>query len=177
MIDVEQINPFLLPSVAIEDRNSLPEIPAIYFAISKEDEILYIGRAVLLQKRWKLHHRVKQLESLNGVKISWLECNDLVDRELKSLEEACIRHFNPTLNQATIPKDLRSPGAMFNIRDLPIRTDEQLNDLAQWGNYTRTQVFLIALDRYWKQVKQERERRMQKDQYEVRVIRDGRAES
>jgi len=162
IVSVEQIDPFSLPSVEIGNRNRLPDIPAIYFAVSKENEILYIGRAVLLQKRWKLHHRVKQLESLKDVKIAWLACNDLADRELKGLEEDCIRHFNPALNQTVIPRDLRAPGAMFNIKDLPIRTDELIGNLVESGMGTKTQIVLIAVENLWKEVKKERESKMNK---------------
>lgn len=62
----------------------------------------------------------------------------------------------------------------FNIRDLPEGSEQQLNDLAQWTGQTKTQVVLIALDRYWVAKNQERENKMQKDVYEVRVERSGR---
>ncbi|HEX3642906.1 MAG TPA: hypothetical protein VHV10_16605 [Ktedonobacteraceae bacterium] len=62
----------------------------------------------------------------------------------------------------------------FNIRDMPEGSDQQLSDLAKWKGQTKTQVVLIALDRYWLAVKQERESQMQQDQYEVRVERVGR---
>lgn len=64
----------------------------------------------------------------------------------------------------------------FNIRDLPEGSERQLFALSQWTGQTKTQVVLIAIDRYWIAAHQERERQMQKDQYEVRVIRDSRGE-
>lgn len=42
-VDVEQINPFLLPSVPMENLSKLPRLAAIYFAISGSNEILYNG--------------------------------------------------------------------------------------------------------------------------------------
>ncbi|OLD63784.1 MAG: hypothetical protein AUF65_01365 [Chloroflexi bacterium 13_1_20CM_50_12] len=52
-------------------------------------------------------------------------------------------------------------GSQFNIRDMPEWSDQQLSDMVEWTGYTAA-------------TKQERESRMQQDQYEVRVERVGR---
>ena len=48
----DQINPLDLPFVPLKQRNDLPETPAVYFVISEEAEILYIGQAINLRNRW-----------------------------------------------------------------------------------------------------------------------------
>ncbi len=48
----------------------------------------------------------------------------------------------------------------FNIRDLPARTEEQIGNLAEWSGYTKTQIVLIAIEKLWIEVKQERNETM-----------------
>jgi hypothetical protein len=102
-VNIEQIDPFLLSSVALGQRDFLPVINAIYFAI-KDTEILYIGKASNLYQRWQRHHRINQLQSFDNVIIAWLPIVDLGD--IDKLEEACIKRFNPLLNSVVIPKEL-----------------------------------------------------------------------
>lgn len=64
--------------------------------------------------------------------------------------------------------------SQFNIRDMPERSDQQLDELIEWTGHTKVQIMLIGLDHFWKEVKQERESKMQQDQYEIRVERVGR---
>lgn len=51
-------------------------------------------------------------------------------------------------------------GSQFNIRDLPERTAQQIQDLTEWSGYTKTQIVLIAVENLWKEVKQERNKNM-----------------
>lgn len=44
----------------------------------------------------------------------------------------------------------------FNIKDMPERAAEQLQDLHDWSGYTKTQAVLIAIERLWLEVKRER---------------------
>lgn len=48
----------------------------------------------------------------------------------------------------------------FNIRDLPERSAQQIQDLADWSGYTKTQIVLIAVENLWKEVKKQRESKM-----------------
>lgn len=75
MINPESINLATLPSVALCDRAMLPSVPAIYFCLDVDNQVLYIGKATVLNQRWKYHHRHSQLQSIGGVKIAWLECS------------------------------------------------------------------------------------------------------
>lgn len=89
------INPLALPSLRLESRHNLPDKPAIYFVVDEDEEILYIGKALRLVKRWRGHHRLAQLEQLGNVRIAWMECEEKL---ISSFEVALIAHFNPPLN-------------------------------------------------------------------------------
>ncbi len=54
-IDPKDVNPLDLPSLPLESRRSLPDISALYFVLDEDDELLYIGRANNLVKRWRGH--------------------------------------------------------------------------------------------------------------------------
>lgn len=93
---IENIEINKLPSVDFEDRNQLPEVSGIYFAIDSNDNIQYIGRSININQRWKSHHRTQQLSSFNGVRIAYLEVSDT--SLLDDIEQALINYFDPYLN-------------------------------------------------------------------------------
>lgn len=99
--DSSQLNvdPLTLPSLLLSDRKSLPKkVSAIYFAISPRNEVVYIGRAVCLHRRWagQKHHKRVQLEELGGVRIAWMQVSD--PALLPDIESGLINHFDPPLN-------------------------------------------------------------------------------
>lgn len=106
IVNVEQIDPYSLPSVTLGQRDQLPSVSGIYFAIL-DAEILYIGRSINIQQRWRWegHHRANQLQSLGNVIIAWFPFTCLDEKELGELEEECIEHFKPTLNGIKIPDE------------------------------------------------------------------------
>ncbi len=97
-IDVEKINPSLLPSVPLEGRNYLPDISGIYFAILQTGEILYIGKTICLKRRWEGHHKFEELKLYRNARIAWFIYPAQSDEDLAELEKACISHFMPVLN-------------------------------------------------------------------------------
>lgn len=111
----ESVNPLNLPSLPLEWRKGFPKCPAIYFAISGE-KILYIGRAKNLLRRWRHHHRQAELETVEEVKIAWLEVNDI--QLLPVVEKALIQYFRPQFNYVLIavrkPKSGRDRGTHPN---------------------------------------------------------------
>ncbi|NEO86459.1 MAG: GIY-YIG nuclease family protein [Spirulina sp. SIO3F2] len=122
MIDPKSITPASLPSVPLGDRQDLPAIAGIYFALDSQGKVQYIGRSVNLQQRWTLHHRTNQLEEMGGIRIAYLVVDDL--GLLNSVEEALIEWFDPPLNGASvIGKKLKSKRLLTN---LPDRTHELL---------------------------------------------------
>ncbi|MHC5778947.1 GIY-YIG nuclease family protein [Nostoc sp.] len=69
-----KINPLELPFVSFQERKILPASSGIYFAISSNDKILYIGRSTNLRNRWKSHHREVQLKSQSeDIRLAWLQ--------------------------------------------------------------------------------------------------------
>lgn len=77
-------------------RSHLPITPCIYFAIDCQGIIQYIGRSVNPCQRWTQHHRLSQLEVMEGVRIAYLSVDnpDL----LPEIERALIEWFAPPLN-------------------------------------------------------------------------------
>lgn len=96
----EELNLADLPSVPLSERGTLPNHPAIYFAMSQSGDVLYIGRAVSLCKRWSSHQRLLQLEEMGGVRIAWLAV--LNGNVLPGLEGVLIDRFKPSLNRAPV---------------------------------------------------------------------------
>lgn len=90
------VNPFELPSLPLSDRRKLPVCMAVYFALSEENNVLYIGRSTDLNLRWLNHHHWQKLKSFNNVKIAWINVDD--EKLLVGIESALIQHFNPPLN-------------------------------------------------------------------------------
>ncbi len=92
-----------LDFVSLAELRKLPSIPAIYFAVSKNNELLYIGKAESLKSRWKNHHRYEQLvNDYPGTRIYYHKINDKA--HLKILEEYFIELFSPKLNSQPIPR-------------------------------------------------------------------------
>lgn len=95
MINPADIQINELPSVALADKDRLPETPSIYFAIDSQGVVQYIGRSVNPRHRWLNHHRYDQLSEMSGVKIAYVGCPmELLD----DIEQALIDWFGPLLN-------------------------------------------------------------------------------
>lgn len=93
----QSIDPQALPSIPFEWHNALPKCPAIYFVLQNE-EILYIGRAADLMKRWRNHPITHQFQDKAlSIRIAWLECSD--PKLLPTIELAVIQFFQPVFNQ------------------------------------------------------------------------------
>jgi hypothetical protein len=108
------IDPFTLPSIAIEKRCqcccgrgngrnhwkpvcALDPIPAVYFLIEGVSEVLYIGATYNLRSRWRNHHCLTQYEPEGELRIAWIEIED--DRMRGRIETALIWSYRPTLNR------------------------------------------------------------------------------
>src|SRR5262245_35349822 len=102
-MDIAAINPFTLPSLLLSERDALPDIPAVYFAIDSSNTVFYIGKARRLAERWKstTHHRYAQLSKIDDLRLVWLAVDD--EKLLDAIEAACIKHFRPILNRTAQP--------------------------------------------------------------------------
>lgn len=96
MIELSTINPLALPSLPLKMRSQLPKVPAVYFVIAEDNQIIYIGQSVNLAQRWIHHHRRAEFADTAKAQIAWLEVSDTNSRV--SLESSLIAHFQPSLN-------------------------------------------------------------------------------
>jgi len=130
MTSLTAITPSELPSVALDERRSLPNTAGIYFVLAG-DTVLYIGRAASLAQRWHAHHRIAQFNEYGDCRIAWMTVDDagLLDR----LEQACITHFSPMLNSELIPGGARlaKDGETWVAVRLPDWARDQLQEMAQ----------------------------------------------
>lgn len=93
-----------LPAVELLEKEKLPAVAGIYFAVDKNNQLWYIGKAQNINKKWTNHHRYYQLEKINKknpILLKWYGCeND--ENILSQLENYFIEYFFPALNQTKI---------------------------------------------------------------------------
>jgi putative transcriptional regulator len=100
MISPESIDLATLPSIPLESKSQLPKKPGIYLAIDSGGIVQYVGRSINFRQRWAKHHRHRELEKLEGIRIAWLEVND--PSLLPNIESVFITWFNPPLNKVNV---------------------------------------------------------------------------
>lgn len=100
MISPRSIDLNSLSSLSLEERKQLPKVSGVYFAIDSLGVVQYIGRSVNINKRWKKHHKLDQLEKQPGIKIAYLQIDEI--SLLPKIEEALINWFQPCLNSSQI---------------------------------------------------------------------------
>jgi len=128
MIEPSSIDFSVLPSLCLTRRSELPETPAIYFAIDSLDQIQYIGRSRNLKQRWHSHHRQFELQAINGIRIAWLQCDDV--SLLGEIEAALIEWFEPLLN-GSIVRAIRAPGVRYLHCELAVLLAQHDQKLSQ----------------------------------------------
>jgi excinuclease UvrABC nuclease subunit len=87
--------PMLLPSVPFKERHKLPHVKAVYFALTSDSNVLYIGATQDLYRRMKYHNYIKRLEDSGCSSIALYVCDIML---LAEVEEAMISQFQPPLN-------------------------------------------------------------------------------
>lgn len=81
-----------LPRVSVSQRRKLPETAGVYFVLTNDLQLLYIGSTIKLRRRWATaHHKEHKFEQ--AAFIAWLSTDDYV-----TLELSLIAQFNPPLN-------------------------------------------------------------------------------
>lgn len=132
MINPQSLNLSALPSLPLDRRSQLPEIPCIYFAVDSQGTVQYIGRTVNAKQRWLNHHRCDQLSSMDGVTIAYLEVSD--ESLLESIEEALIEYFQPRLNYSFLPRKQKAStdgnAVRWHLKEVMARHDIKGKDLA-----------------------------------------------
>jgi len=136
------VRPQELPSVPFDEVESLPDRSGVYFAISTEGEILYIGRAKSLLLRWRAHHRAGQLKAIGRVRVAWLLCGL---NQYRELERQFIDQWQPRLNWSD-SKGNRCPSSTTVAFRVPLELRDFYQSIADRERRTLSQVLLIALE-------------------------------
>jgi hypothetical protein len=130
-----EIDPFMLPRVALDDKITLPSSPGIYFVIDGA-RLLYVGKSKDLKGRWRGHHRHKQIDAIADCpEIAFLE---VAGESLLWVERDLINRFRPLLNDTKMdaPKELTGP------IDMP--TSEQLINFLAYAEMEEVFKFRIT---------------------------------
>ena len=80
-----------LPFKTIPDRYNLPKIGAVYFVLSANDSVEYIGKAKNLFNRWRRHECCMNLDSPKSCRVAWIEIeseSERVDFENRRLRDS-----------------------------------------------------------------------------------------
>lgn len=131
----ESIKLSKLPSIPLEWHKALPAVSGIYIVLNKTFQVLYVGHSKNLQKRWMKHHLKKQLLEMGGVRLAWIELQDVSLLEEK--EYSLIGCFHPPFNYKTdLPKrrsrevlpelTMHCRLAVFMAKRIPPLTQKQL---------------------------------------------------
>lgn len=106
-IEPKNIQVSTLPGLVLSQKKFLPKISSIYFVISNSTEIIYIGKAKNLYRRWSDHHLYAKLKCQENITIAWLSVqnSDL----LFEIETAMIKHFQPVFNKRQKHKNEPKP--------------------------------------------------------------------
>lgn len=84
----------------------LPSEPGLYVAFAPTGEILYVGKAKSLKRRWDRHHRLQDLLNLSPVVLAWQTFSSTDG--LKELESEWIKDLKPQLNWRRNPAPVES---------------------------------------------------------------------
>lgn len=64
-----------LPWVLFDERKTLPKASAMYFALTVDERLLYIGKTTNLRTRWYAHHKAASLTEAGCVRLAWMLCD------------------------------------------------------------------------------------------------------
>ena len=93
-----------LPSVKLVEKEKLPDVAGIYFAVDENNRVWYVGKAQNINRRWQSHHRYYQLEKINRknlILLKWYACKS-DENMLTDLEQYFITSYFPQLNQTKV---------------------------------------------------------------------------
>jgi hypothetical protein len=99
-IAVDLVNPLRLESIPIHRKDRLPSCAGVYFAIA-HGQILYIGKSQNIRRRWGNHHRLGDLQSIDGVSLAWVTFSGS-SSELHLMEQRFIKAYLPVLNNGPV---------------------------------------------------------------------------
>lgn len=92
---VEQV--FALPSVPYAEKRYLPDVPGIYFVLSEDGQVVYIGAAnYSLRRRWRQHNETRTIRATQSVRIAYVVCEHYWQRRMT--ERFAVSSLQPILN-------------------------------------------------------------------------------
>jgi predicted GIY-YIG superfamily endonuclease len=129
-----KINPITLPSVEFELLEKLPPKPGVYFALTEDDRLLYVGRSEDIRRRWtSRHHRHAQIaryNEVNQVRVAYYLADKFI---LEALEAQLIEQLRPELNGRRLPKEeILGESLEFEIIKLRLPID-RWDSINSWG--------------------------------------------
>ena len=151
MFEPETVNLSELPSFPLSWKKALPKTPGIYFAIDAGEVVQYIGRSIDINSRWVQHHRFEELTQIEGIRLAWLEVDEL--QLLPHIEKALIQYFKPKLNQTNVKVQLeKSESSRAGQKEygevkkkyqfmLTPTASQKLDEVADELNISRSEVF------------------------------------
>lgn len=114
MINPQSVNPLTLPFVPLDRGRRTSRFPmasCVYFAVSQDGKVQYIGQAVCLRQRWQWHSKELALLKMGQINIAYLlASSDCLDY----LEQSLILRFNPPLNKLRPRKAIAQAMGEFN---------------------------------------------------------------
>jgi hypothetical protein len=116
--------PVLLPSVPFKERHRLPHASGIYFALTHDGDVLYVGATKSIYHRWQSHHLITNLEKCSCTVIAYYVCPVIY---LAETEQAMIAQFQPPLNGDAVHVYITSRGES----PLPVKATIYIDD-ALW---------------------------------------------
>jgi hypothetical protein len=127
MLIPEQINIADLPSIPIAERRNLPDISGVYLALSKDNQVLYVGQSKSVRSRWRQHSKEKEIKPFCE-RIAWIPVED---GQRLEVEKNLINVFKPDFNLDVGRKPSGDePRHMFNTR-LDVKTIQDLDAMAE----------------------------------------------
>jgi hypothetical protein len=94
-----------IPSVHITERVKLPSLPGIYFVYTLDHQLLYIGKADNLRKRWNSHHKYQYfIESSMDSRIGYF-IFDSIDNLNQTIEEFQAEPIETIQTKALVTSD------------------------------------------------------------------------
>lgn len=108
--------------VTLDNRSCLPAAPGVYFVCDADGNVLYVGRSVNMQERWRhgRHHRYAQANEIEGVCIAWKSASlgDVTEAEYRYIEEL-------------VPEWNGTNGRPSGRAQKPVKIDEELHQQLQ----------------------------------------------
>ena len=93
---IKDVNPGELPRVQFADRQNLPPQSGVYFVVSRDGIVSYVGKSCNIRHRWKGHHVLGRITSGHGFFIAYLLCDTKL---LGDLEGYFYEKYKPALNE------------------------------------------------------------------------------